>query len=149
MCQGEGVILNEGFKKNPDKTSTTIEGSKEVPPIQGVFCKWILHFLARARKRKQKKTPVSRGPCGPALRVVDTTGARGNSPHLRQGYGETQTSPRALIRSHRRCSARDKGKFKIKTLKTVYRLLSRELLEDSCSAGGLINEIGTNGEEMI
>jgi hypothetical protein len=43
------------------------------------------------------------------LRVVDTAGARGNSPRLRQGYGGTQTGPRALIRPHRRCSARDKG----------------------------------------
>ena len=43
------------------------------------------------------------------LRVFDTTGARGNSPRLRQSYGGTQTGPRAFIRSYRRCSARDKG----------------------------------------
>jgi len=39
----------------------------------------------------QKKTPVSRGPYGAALRVVETAGVRGNSPCLRQGGGGTQT----------------------------------------------------------
>jgi hypothetical protein len=67
----------------------------------------VLHFLSREKKTKQKKTPVSRL----TLRVVDATGARRNS--LRSN------SPRAFIRSLRRCSARDKGDTKTQSLQTV------------------------------
>jgi hypothetical protein len=59
------------------------------------------------------------------LRVVDSAGSRGNSPRLRQGFGGTQTGPRAFIRPYRRCSARDKGKFKTKTSKAVFKPTSR------------------------
>jgi hypothetical protein len=34
------------------------------------FNKWFLHFLARARKRKQKKTPVSRAHCASSNRPM-------------------------------------------------------------------------------
>jgi hypothetical protein len=40
-----------------------------------------VHFLARAKKTNQKKAPVSRF----ILRVVETAGARGNSPVFRRG----------------------------------------------------------------
>jgi hypothetical protein len=45
-----------------------------------LFLGFILHFLSRDKKTKQKKTPVSRF----ILRVVAVAGARGNSPALRR-----------------------------------------------------------------
>jgi len=73
------------------------------------FYNWSPHFLARARKQKQKKTPVSRS----TLRVVAAAGAHGNSPRLRFGWGGTQTV-RALY-SVRPADARRGTKGSLKT----------------------------------
>jgi len=47
------------------------------------------------------------------LRVVGAAGARGNSPAFAMATAGSD-SPRAFFRPHRRCSARDNGKYKPK-----------------------------------
>jgi len=64
---------------------------------------------------KQKKTPVSRGPYGAALRVADTAGARGNSP----AWGGVKQSVRFFPAAS---SMRGAGQREIKTLNLKNRL---------------------------
>jgi len=78
-----------------------------------------------------------------SLRVAGAAGARGNSPAFAFATAGSD-SPRALIRPHRRCSARDNGKTKAKDLKTVFKPPSTERPEASRSVGGASLPIWTD-----
>jgi hypothetical protein len=51
-------------------------------------------FSSTWKKTNQKKTPVSRGPYGAALRVAAATGARGNSPAFAKASADSDRSAR-------------------------------------------------------
>jgi hypothetical protein len=72
-----------------------------------------LHFLSREKKTKQKK--AARVPHNPARRRV----GRSSRKLARRVAGSD--SPRAFFRQSRRCSARDKGKFKTINPKIVFK----------------------------
>jgi hypothetical protein len=69
-------------------------------------------FCERIKKTKQKKTSVSRVSCASSLR---SDRAETHPPSA------ASDSPRAYFRPHRRCSARDKGKYKTIPSKTVFQ----------------------------
>ena len=100
------------FSPYPSQAYSPGGGPGEVLPIRDALTRYSFSFSEK--KRNQKKPPVSRL----TLRVVDTAGARGNSPRFQRG----SDSPRAFIRPYRRCSARHKGNYENQRTKTVLSL---------------------------
>jgi len=86
----------------------------------------IVHFLARTRKRNQKKAPVSRF----LLRVDGVAGARGNSP----AFGGLRQSARLFPSTPSMLGAGQREIKKTRKAKPAFKPSSCELPEDSPSA---------------